>query len=143
MAEPIVVVSKEIIEKSEFEQFFKGLGFDVYEDDVYDGQISDSGGNIWFSLESDEYLQELLMDLRGGQFSSKLDILLEKLEGDPKSLVLIDIARGKESSVLAVYFAYQILLRWTCVVYDLSERVYTSDELYLLYQQKEGFIDLY
>ncbi len=131
MPEPISLISSAEIKPGEFLNFLQYSGVLLHPDNVYDGRISRDNTHVWIVLDNTE-LKNFHPD--------EIELITQKLTAKPQTHILLDVSKTSGSEQLALEFACQFAKRWSCVVYDTSQRVYSPEELLGLCQTELGFV---
>jgi hypothetical protein len=131
MPEPISLISSAEIKPREFLSFLQYSGVLLHPDNVYDGRISRNNTHVWIVLDNTE-LNNFNPD--------EIELITQKLTAKPQTHILLDVSKTSGSEQLALEFACQFAKKWSCVVYDSSQRVYSAQELLGLCQTELGFV---
>lgn len=122
MSETIALLSNVEIDAAELADFVLALEGTVEAGRYFKGRISEGERHIWiyFSPEElDDYLEDE---------DEKADIVV-KLGGLPKTHIPVQISRKTGSRKIALNFALEFGKKWPVVVSDLSDKVFSLDEL--------------
>jgi hypothetical protein len=131
MPETISLISSVEIKPREFLSFLQYSGVLLHPDNVYDGRISRNNTHVWIVLDNTE-LDNFNTD--------EIELITQKLTAKPQTHILLDVSKTSGSEQLALEFACQFAKKWSCVVYDSSQRVYSAQELLGLCQTELGFV---
>lgn len=131
MPEPISLISSAEIKPGEFLSFLQYSGVLLHPDNVYDGRISRNNTHVWIVLDNTE-LKNFNPD--------EIELITQKLTAKPQTHILLDVSKSSGSGQLALEFACQFAKKWSCVVYDTSQRVYSAEELLRLCQTELDFV---
>ncbi|MCW5316810.1 hypothetical protein GTQ43_24230 [Nostoc sp. KVJ3] len=131
MPESISLISSAEIKPGEFLSFLQYSGVLLHPDNVYDGRISRDNTHVWVVLDNTE-LKNFNTD--------EIELITQKLTAKPQTHILLDVSKTSGSEQLALEFACKFAKKWSCVVYDSSQRVYSEQELLGLCQTKLGFV---
>ncbi|WP_375514935.1 hypothetical protein [uncultured Nostoc sp.] len=131
MPEPISLISSAEIKPGEFLSFLQYSGVLLHPDHIYDGRISRDNTHVWIVLDNTE-LKNFNPD--------EIELITQKLTAKPQTHILLDLSKTSGSEQLALEFACQFAKKWSCVVYDSSQRVYSAQELLGLCQTELGFV---
>jgi CheY-like chemotaxis protein len=125
MAGTIAIISSTEIRRRELDRFLQEIGAVITSDDVFDGYLSIKRGDIWVAIDNESPQFEGYRDLQ---------TIRQKLGGEPRTNIVVEIGNAPESQRLAVEFACKFVARWPSVVDDLVNKVYSSEELLALCQ---------
>lgn len=131
MPEPISLISSAEIQPAEFLTFLEHSKVLLHPDDVYDGRISRGNNHVWIVLNNTE-LKNFSTD--------EIELITQKLTAKPQTHILLDVSKTPGSEQLALEFACKFAKKWSCVIYDSSQRVYSAQELLGLCQTEPGFV---
>ncbi|GAB4178594.1 MAG: hypothetical protein Fur006_11180 [Coleofasciculaceae cyanobacterium] len=131
MPEPISLISSANIHPEEFSSFLQHSGALLHPDAVYDGRISRENNHIWIVLDNSE-LKNFDAD--------EIELIAQKLADKPKTHILLDISTTPNSQQLAIEFACQFAKKWSCIIYESSQKIYSVQELMELCQTGQGFV---
>uniref|UniRef100_A0A8J6ZKS6 Uncharacterized protein n=2 Tax=Desmonostoc muscorum TaxID=1179 RepID=A0A8J6ZKS6_DESMC len=131
MPEPISLISSAEIEPAEFLTFLEYSNVLLHPDNVYDGRISRANTHLWIVLDNTELKN----------FSTEeIELITQKLTAKPQTHILLDVSKTPGSEQLALEFACKFAKKWSCVIYDSSQKVYSAEELLGLCQTEPGFV---
>ena len=119
MSGTVSLISSAAITQEELVAFLRVVGAVTNPDEVFDGRLSKGEGNVWIVLDNSEQYFEPHVAWSVAQ----------KLGGDPRTTIVIEIGNAPESRQLAAEFACAFAKNWPCVVYDLVDTVYSAQEL--------------
>jgi hypothetical protein len=131
MPKPISLISSAEIQPGEFLSFLQYSGVLLHPDNVYDGRISRDNTHVWIVLDNTE-LKNFNTD--------EIELITQKLTAKPQTHILLDVSKTSGSEQLALEFACKFAKKWSCVIYDSSQRVYSEQELLGLCQTELGFV---
>lgn len=130
MSETIALLSNIEIDAAELADFVLALDGVVEVGPNFKGRISDGNRHIWiyFSPEElDDYLEDE---------DEKADIVA-KLGGLPKTHIPVQISRTEGSRKIALNFALEFGKKWPVVLSNLSDGIFTLDELMAMQAEQE------
>jgi hypothetical protein len=127
MPEPISLISSDEILPTEFLNFLQHSGALINPDTIYDGRISRENNHVWIVLDNSEFKN---FD------SEEIRLITQKLTAKPQTHILLDVSKTPGSQQLALEFVYKFARQWSCVVYDLCQKVYSVEELDMINQEK-------
>lgn len=130
MPKPFALISSCDIQEQEFFDVLRTTGGVIEDASALAGRISRDEQHVWVSLD-----HSLLKDYEADEIA----LISQKLEGKPRSSILLDVSRTAGSEQLAVAFAAACAQRWPCVVYNLRDKVFTVHELLQLQKMGSGF----
>ncbi|MBC1241115.1 hypothetical protein VF14_26980 [Nostoc linckia z18] len=131
MPESISLISSAKIEPAEFLAFLEYSDVLLHPDKIYDGRISRVNSHVWIVLDNTE-LKNFSTD--------EIELITQKLRAKPETHILLDVSKTPGSEQLAFEFACKFAKKWSCVIYDSSQRVYSTQELLGLCQTELGFV---
>ena len=130
MPKPFALISSCDIQEQEFFDVLRTTGGVIEDASALAGRISRDEQHVWVSLDH-SFLKDYEAD--------EVALISQKLEGKPRSSILLDVSRTAGSEQLAVAFAAACAQRWPCVVYNLRDKVFTAHELLQLQKMGSGF----
>lgn len=123
MPEPMSLISSANITPVEFSAFLQQCGAVLHPDRVYDGRLDNGNLHIWIALDNSE-LKNFDAD--------EIELMSQHLGDRPKTHILLDISKTPGSQQLATEFARKFAAKWSCVVYDSEEHIYSPHSLSLV-----------
>jgi hypothetical protein len=131
MPESISLISSAEIKPEEFLSFLQYSEVLLHPDNVYDGRISRNNTHVWIVLDNTE-LKNFNHD--------EIELITKKLRAKPQTHILLDVSKTLGSEQLALEFACKVAKKWSCVVYNSTQRFYSEQELLGLCQTQPGFV---
>lgn len=110
------LISNANITPVEFFAFLQQCGAVLNPDRVYDGRIDNGNLHVPIALDNSE-LKNFDAD--------EIEQMSQHLGDRPKTHILLDISKTPGSQQLATDFARKFAAKWSCVVYDSDERIYS------------------
>lgn len=132
MPETFALISSANIKREDFIDLLSREGAELNPDNVFDGRLSRGGLQVWIALDNNT-LRELE--------AHDMELITQKLLSKPQTYITLEVSRKPGSERLAIKFACACAERWPCVVYNLLDRVFSSEELFELCKTNRGFED--
>jgi hypothetical protein len=120
MPKPFALVSSGDIKGQAFLDVVREVGGVIEDAKALQGRISQGERHVWVALDNN-LLNEYEAD--------EVELIRQKLGGNPQSCILLDVSRTAGSERLALEFACACAERWPCVVYNLRDKVLSASEL--------------
>lgn len=134
MSDTVALISSSEIKQEEFISFLQNLGAFIIEDtnDPFDARFSRGYQHVWIAL-----------DHRGfnDYQTHEIEVFTQMLSGKPQTHIVLEISRETGSQQLAVELACAFAERWQCIVDNLLDRVFSSQDLFDLRNSGGDFED--
>lgn len=131
MARYITLLSSAQIGRDDWHGFLQAAGAapSDKQHNPYDGALMRGQGKIWVGMDNG-VVEDIDRD------NQQLMLLLG---GEPETAIVMEISSTPGSKELALEFACRFAEHWLCVV-ETEDRLYSSAELFDLYQASHSFL---